>query len=77
MTEADLVVVGTFSNRIEAEAARTALEAAGIDALVRGDDAGGVQPGLWRSNPVEMIVRAEDAEQAREILEREAKQTPS
>jgi hypothetical protein len=77
MTEGDLVVVATFSNRIEAEAARTALEAAGIEAFVRSDDAGGVQPGLWRSNPVELIVREEDAEQAHDILEREAKQSPS
>ena len=45
-----------------------ALEAADIEALVTADDAGGLQPGLWMGEGVRVLVRAEDAERAKEIL---------
>lgn len=64
----DLVVVQTFSDRVEADLARTALEAAGIEAMVRSDDAEGLQPGLTFSNGAQLIVRAADAESARDVL---------
>jgi putative signal transducing protein len=64
----DLVVVGTFNNRQEAELAKGALDAAGIEALVRSDDAGGLRPAMSFSNGVELIVRGEDADEARRIL---------
>jgi hypothetical protein len=73
MTDSDLVVVGTFNDRIEAELAQSALEAAGIESMVRGDDAGGVQPGLWTAEGVDVLVREEDAANAREILDVEPK----
>ena len=41
MTDNDLVTVRTFNDRIEAELAQSALEAAGIESMVSGDDAGG------------------------------------
>ena len=69
MNDAQLVVVGTFLNRIEAELAQGALEAADIKAIVSADDAGDLQPGLWMGG-VRLLVRAEDAEQAGEILGR-------
>ncbi len=34
------VVVSTFASRVEADVARTALEATGIDAVIHADDAG-------------------------------------
>jgi hypothetical protein len=72
--EAALVVVATFSNRPEAELARSALEAAGIDALVQSDDGGGMRPSLaWAATGVQVIVREDDADIAREILEQPAK----
>ena len=40
MTDAELMVVGTFLNRIEAEIAQGALEAADIESIVSADDAG-------------------------------------
>jgi hypothetical protein len=64
----DLVVVQTFLRRFEAELAQSALEAAGIHALVRADDAGGLRPALLMGRPIELVVRAEDAAQARRIL---------
>jgi hypothetical protein len=69
MNDAQLVVVGTFLNRIEAEIAQSALEAADIKAIVSADDAGDLQPGLWMGG-VRLLVRAEDAAQAGAILGR-------
>ena len=69
MNDAELVVVGTFLNRIEAEMAQGALEAADIKAIVSADDAGDLQPGLWMSG-VRLLVRAQDAEEAGAILGR-------
>jgi hypothetical protein len=68
MPDSELVVVRTFSNRFEADVARSALEAASIESMVRPDDAGGMRPGLWVGRGVELIVRAEDAERANEVL---------
>jgi hypothetical protein len=73
MTDSELVVVRTFSDRIEADLAHSALEAAGIESMVSGDDAGGVQPGLWTGEGVALLVREEDADSAREILDVEPK----
>ena len=43
----DLVVVGDYQDKLEAELAHGALQAAGIDSMVSADDAGGEEPGLW------------------------------
>ena len=64
---ADLVVVGTFLNQVEADMARGALEAADIESMISADDAGGLRPHLWMGG-VRLLVRAEDAEQAVRIL---------
>lgn len=67
MSDAELVVVKTFLSRIDADLAKGALEAAGIDAMVRADDAGGTRPGLWMGG-VALLVRVDDQEEARKIL---------
>jgi hypothetical protein len=72
-SRSDLIVIRTFGNMFEAEVAQSALEAAGIESLLRADDAGGVQPGLWVGRGVELLVHAEDAGRANEVLETEAK----
>jgi hypothetical protein len=76
MADTDLVTVHTFPDRIEADLAASALEAAGIECMVAGDDAGGTQPGLWEGRGVAVIVRREDERAAREILETAASATP-
>lgn len=76
MKDEKLVVVGTFLNKIEAEVAVGALEAANIESMVAADDAGGTRPSLWMSG-VQLLVRADDAERARGILEQTDKKTPS
>ena len=69
MTDSELVVVHSFGNRQEAEMAKSALDAAEIDSLVQSDDGGGMETGLWSSNGVKILVRAEDLQVAREILD--------
>jgi hypothetical protein len=68
MDDEKLVAVATYPNKIDAELAQGALEAAEIEAIVTADDAGGLQPQLWVGEGVRVLVRAEDAERAREIL---------
>ncbi|HEX2452858.1 MAG TPA: DUF2007 domain-containing protein [Vicinamibacterales bacterium] len=70
MTPDDLLVIATFINNIDAELARGALEAAGIESLIRADDCGGTRPHMWMGG-IELLVRAEDADRAREILDTE------
>jgi hypothetical protein len=67
-----LVVVRTFLNRIEADVARTALEASGIDSMIRSDDCGGLRPHLWMGG-VQLLVRADDADTAKAVLESDAR----
>jgi hypothetical protein len=65
-----LVTVGTFLTHIDADLAKTALEAAGIDAMIQSDDCGGVRPHLWMGG-IQLLVRDEDAQRAIEILNTE------
>ncbi len=65
-----LVVVGEFQNRIDAEIAHSVLEASEIESYVSGDDAGGIQPGLWMKG-VRLLVREDDADRALAVLNRE------
>lgn len=76
MTDSQLVVVRAFSDRVEAELAQSALEAAGIESMVRSDDAGGLRPAMTFSNGAELIVRVADAERADEILRTAAREQP-
>jgi len=68
MADVDLVSVRTFLNNMEAELALSALEAAGIHALLRRDDCGGVRPSLWLSG-IDLLVRSEDAADAAAVLD--------
>jgi len=63
-----LVVVRTYPSHVEADLARTALEAAGIDSMFGSDDQGGQSPGLAFTRGIALLVRSEDVEDADEIL---------
>jgi Putative prokaryotic signal transducing protein len=69
MSDTELVVIGTFLNQIDADMAQGALEAADIKSMISADDAGGLRPHLWMGG-IRLLVRAEDAKQASEILAR-------
>src|SRR6185503_7818195 len=62
-----LTPVRTYVNGVEADLARTALEAAGIHAVVRRDDCGGVRPSLWLLG-IQLLVRPEDVAAADAVL---------
>lgn len=64
----ELVVVRTYQNEFDADVAKTALEAAGIESMIRSDNSGGQSPGLAFTRGIELLVRSEDAEEATEIL---------
>ena len=68
MSDAELIVVGTFWNQIDAELAQGALEAGGIESMISADDAGGLRPHLSLTRGVRLLVRAEDAANAGKIL---------
>jgi hypothetical protein len=67
MSDMGLVVIKTFLNRMDAELAKGALEANGIEALIRADDAGGTRPSLWTGG-IAVVVRADDVEAASLVL---------
>ena len=64
----NLVNIETYYNRHEAELAKGFLSVNGINAVVLGDDGGGVQPGLSFSRGVRLLVKEGDVEKAKEIL---------
>jgi len=68
MSDSNLVLVRTFPNHIDADLARSALEAAEIESIIQADDAGGVQPGLWVGTAIGLLVKAEDLARATEVL---------
>lgn len=75
MPSHELVVLRTFNNHVDADLASSALEAMGIESMVRADDGGGMETGLWRSNGVQILVRSEDAELAKVVLSASASGT--
>lgn len=64
----DPVIVARFYYRHEAEFAKAYLDAADIGSAIFADDAGGAEVALSFSNSVRLLVRAEDADRAREVL---------
>lgn len=63
------VCVKTFRTRAEAELARGSLEAAGIQATVRADDAGGTEPALiLTTGGAKVLVALADAARAKACI---------
>jgi Putative prokaryotic signal transducing protein len=70
MHDANLIVVHTCNTQSEAEMAKSALEAAGIDAMIQADSAGGMRPHLaWASGGFKLLVREDDASAAHDVLD--------
>ncbi|HKF51038.1 MAG TPA: hypothetical protein VKB26_01895 [Candidatus Acidoferrales bacterium] len=68
--EDDLAVARIYSFRHEAELARSALEARGIEAIVDADDCGGQRPLMGATTGgVKLLVRRSDEGRAKQILE--------
>jgi len=65
MKDAELVTVSTFPSAVDAEIAKGVLDDAGIESMIRSDNAGGMYPALGGAD---LVVRAEDLEKATEAL---------
>ena len=77
MGDSGLVVIQTFSSRPEADIAVSALEAAGIESTVLADTGGEMYRAIaWAGVGFQVVVRTEDAEAARAILETPARTVP-
>ncbi len=66
MMSDELVTIATFPEPMEANMARSALEAAGIDVFLRGEVANSMVPVAFAS---EIQVRTADEAEARKLLE--------
>jgi hypothetical protein len=66
-----VVTLRTFGNQFDADLAKSALTAAGIYCVLSHDDCGGMDPFLTMFG-IKLVVRAEDAARAKEILDGEA-----
>ena len=65
----DIIVLREYGNELAARLAAMTLEANGVPAQVSADTAGGALPSLALAFPVRLLVRAEDAGLARELLD--------
>jgi hypothetical protein len=65
----DVVVLREYGTEVEAQLAALVLEANGIPAQVHADTAGGALPVIAVIFPVRLLVRAQDAELARQLLD--------
>ena len=68
----EIVVLRKYVNEFEARLAATILEANGVAVQVLADTAGGAYPSMALVFPVRLLVRAEDAALAAEILDTSA-----
>lgn len=72
----ELIVLRQYANELSARMDAMVLEANGVPARVSADTAGGAIPALALAFPVRLIVRAEDAELALELLDTTATESP-
>lgn len=69
----NLVCVKTFADRLQADMARSLLEANGITASVSADDMGGMRPDLaFTSGGVKLFVLDDNAAKALALLNEDA-----
>src|SRR5215470_19266524 len=70
MRRLTLIVVHAFGTEVDANLAKSMLESAGIDAMIRADRAGGMRDHLaWSGFGFKVLVREEDAAEAHDVLQ--------
>ncbi len=62
------VLLRAYRFRYEGDIDRAVLDAAGIDCVLVGDDAGGLGPHIMSVNPIRLLVAEEQAAAAHEAL---------
>lgn len=65
MSSSNLIILSTFRSAADAQIAKGILDEAGIDSLIRADNAGGMYPAIGGAD---LLVRAEDADKAADAL---------
>lgn len=73
MGSTDLIAVSTFLSTAEAQMAKGILDEAGIESMIRADNAGGMYPALGGA---ELLVRSDDLEKAHDALHRRHRRSP-
>jgi len=67
MKSLDLVAVETFRSTADALVAKGVLDEAGIESMIRSDNAGGMYPAIGGTD---LLVRTEDVDKATDALHR-------
>ena len=67
MSSSDLVAITTFPSSADAQIAKGILDEAGIESMIRADNAGGMYPAIGGAD---LLVRVEDLEKANDALHR-------
>lgn len=67
--ENEVVTLRRYSDEMSARLAAMVLEANGVPAQVLADNAGGMLPSMALVFPIRLLVRAEDAALARDLLD--------
>lgn len=67
MDSPELITVSTFRSMADAQIAKGVLDEAGIDSMIRSDNAGGMYPAIAG---VDLLVRADDVNKASDALQR-------
>jgi hypothetical protein len=67
MKPSELVSLSTFRSTADAQIAKGILDEAGIESMIRADNAGGMYPAIGGA---ELLVRADDVQRASEALDK-------
>jgi len=67
VTTPDLIVISTFRSAADAHIAKGILDEAGIESMIRTDDAGGMYPAIGGAD---LLVRSKDIAKAHDALYR-------
>ena len=67
MSSSDLITISTFRSTADAQIAKGTLDEAGIESMIRADNAGGMYPAM---SGAELLVRSEDVDKAHDALHR-------
>lgn len=67
MKSSDLIAISTFRSTADAQIAQGILDEAGVESMIRSDNAGGMYPAM---SGAELLVRSEDVDKAQAALHR-------
>ena len=68
----DLIAIAAFPSTADAQIVKGILDEAGIESMIRADNAGGMYPAI---SGAELLVRSEDVDKAHEALHRGRRQS--